>query len=76
MKERRILFGSIFALLFIGFVLCNLCTLVIDGTLNGFPRLLGLPYAEYAVFSLILSGILLFVIYRKPKQRRHIRTRF
>lgn len=70
MKEKILLFLFSFLIIFSGMTLANIIGCVIYGLLNDdvMARVVELPYVLYAVFSLIISIIFLFLIFRKNKK--------
>lgn len=73
LKSLVILFLETFAIVFVGFVLCNIGAVTIDGIHNGFDLFLGklcdLPYLLYLAFSLIFSIIFVLIIHGKTKTK-------
>lgn len=74
-KQRHafdgVLFIEAFAIMFAGFVLCNISAITIDCLFNGFQsfanRLFELPYFLYLLFSLIISFIFTLLIEKLKK---------
>ena len=70
-KNSIVLFLQFFAVLFVGFYLCNICGAAISCIFNGsdafFTRIINLPHLLYLILSLILSAVLIFIIRGKLK---------
>ena len=65
MKSWFLLFLQTFAIVFAGFVLCNISAVAINDIFDGFglflEQLSNLPYLVYFIFSLIISSVLTLV---------------
>lgn len=70
MKKKILLFLTSFSIIFIGITLANIIGCVFYGLSDGnvLERVVELPYVLYAVFSLIISIIFLFLVFRKSKK--------
>lgn len=62
MKGLCIFFLQTLLIVFAGFVICNICAVVIKDVFDGFglfmEQIADLPYVLYALFSLVISGLL------------------
>lgn len=72
MKEWLILFLESFLVIFVAFILSNLCAVTIDCLFDGFDyflkRLSDLPYLLYACFSVGISAIFTSITVNKTKR--------
>ena len=72
MKEWLILFLKSALIIFVGFILCNICAVTIDCLFDGFDyflkRLSDLPYLLYACFSVGISVIFTTITVNKTKR--------
>ena len=72
MKEWLILFLKSALIIFVGFILCNICTVTIDCFFDGFDcflkRILDLSYVVYACFSVGISVIFATTVVNKRKR--------
>lgn len=66
MKEKFWMFIISFVIIFIGMSLANIIGCIIYGFSEGtvFQRIVELPYILYAVFSLIISIVYFFLVFR------------
>lgn len=73
MKSLIVLFLETFAVVFVGFVLCNIGAVIINGIQNGFDlfldKLCDIPYLLYLAFSMIFSIIFVLIIRGKTKSK-------
>ena len=70
-KNNLVLFLQFFGVLFVGFCLCNICSVAIGCIFNGFDvfltRVIDLPYLLYLILSLIISAVWILIIRNKLK---------
>lgn len=69
--ELFALFIEFFAIILIGFCLCNAIAITIDCIFDGFnsfwERIMNLPFILYLGFSFVISIVLTIFIYRKTR---------